>query len=161
MNLRKFIGKESTGTAVGVLVVGWFAFESYVLAGDEVRSTGFHEIGVPLTFDVPVAGETYGLTIDRGSWAGAGSGRARGRGHSKRLQWQVIDPAGNVVLSDHDAFARSTRIVKFTPQSTGTHALIVEWDDSGFFRRHGVGYISLLVHRNDHSILRRWVPFIW
>lgn len=162
MNVRKLLGKEATGTAVGILIVGWFAFESFVLAGEEVRSTGFHEIGTPLTFEVPVPGETYGITIDRNNWGrSGGSAKTRNAGRGKRLQWQIVDPAGDVVLADHDPHARKTRIVKFTPQAGGTYTLLVEWDNSGFFKRHGAGYIVLLINRNDHSILRRWIPFIW
>ena len=160
MNLRKLLGNEATGTAVGVLIVGWFAFESYVLAGEEVHSVGFHEIGVPLTFEVPAPDETYGITIDRNNWRDS-SGKNRGAGRDKRLQWQIVDPAGETVLADHDAIPRHTRIVRFTPQSAGTHTLIVEWDNSGFFKRHGAGYIVLQVHRNDRRLLRRWLPFIW
>ncbi|MBT8083720.1 MAG: hypothetical protein HKM98_01775 [Gammaproteobacteria bacterium] len=161
MNLRKLLGKEATGTAIGVLIVSWFAFESYVLAGEEVRNVGFHAVGAPLTFEVPVAGETFGIAIDRGNMRGSGRSRATRGGGDKRLKWQILDPGGQVVLADNDSYARGSRLVKFTPQSAGTHTLLVEWDNSGFFKRHGAGYITLLVNRNDRTLLRRWFPFIW
>lgn len=161
MDLRKLLGKESTGTAIGVLVLGWFAFESIVLAGDQVRNVGFHTLGTPLTFEVPVAGETYGITIDRDNMHGPTRTRTTRSGSDKKLKWQILDATGQIVLADHDPFARGTRIVRFKPRSTGTHTLLVEWDDSGFFRRDGAGYITLLVNRNDRSLLRRWLPFFW
>ena len=160
--MRKLLAKESTGTAIGVLIIGWFAFESIVLGGDNVRSSPVHEVGTPLQFEVPRAGETYGITIDRGETTPPGGVR-RGRGTrgDKRLQWRILDPNGEVVLTDSDPYRRSTRLVRFTPQSTGQHTLIVEWDNSGFFKRHGVGYVTLLINRNDRSLLRRWLPWVW
>lgn len=157
MKLRKFLTRESTGTVIGVLIVSWFAFESIVLAGEEVLNVGFHELGIPMTFDVPVAGETYGITIDR-------DGRRfphRPNPQKKRLRWEIIDPTGRVVLADNDPYRRSTRLVQFTPQSAGTHTIIVNWENSGFFKRHDVGHIPLLVNRNDRSLLLRWFPWVW
>lgn len=160
--MRKFLRKESTGTAIGVLIFGWFAFESIVLGGDNVRSAPVHEIGTPLVFEVSRAGETYGITIDRGETTRPGSVR-RGSGNrrGKRLKWRILDPSGNAVLADNDPYARDTRLVRFTPQSTGSYTLFVEWDTAGFFKRHGVGYVTLLINRNDRSLLRRWLPGAW
>jgi len=160
--MRKVLGKESTGTAIGVLIIGWFAFESIVLGGESVRSAPFHQLGTPLEFEVPRAGETYGITIDRDDTRAPGAVR-RGGGNrgDKRLLWRILDPDGDVVLADSDPYRRGTCLVRFTPQSAGPHALIVEWDNSGFFKRHDVGYVTLLINRNDRSLLRRWLPGVW
>ncbi len=157
MDVRKLLKKESTGTAIGVLIFGWFAFESIVLGGESVSNSGFHALGTPLEFEVEQPGETYGITIDR-------DGRRfphRPNPQKKRLRWEIIDPTGRVVLADNDPYRRSTRLVQFTPQSAGTHTIIVNWENSGFFKRHDVGHIPLLVNRNDRSLLLRWFPWVW
>jgi len=157
MDVGRFFKKESTGTLIGVLIFGWFAFESIVLGGDNVSNAGFHALGTPLAFDVEQAGETYGITIDRDRRRFPNKPNRQ----KKRLRWEIIDPAGRVVLADNDPYRRGTRLVQFTPQSVGTHTIVVHWDNSGFFKRHDVSHITLLVNRNDRSLLRRWFPGVW
>lgn len=157
MSLKRILGRKSTGTAIGVLVFGWFAFESMVLAGDTVTGSGYHPLGEPLAFDVPVAGEKYSITIDRGG----GSGRRRGAMGRKRLSWSVVDASGHVVLAGEDSFGRTTRVVTFRPRQSGPHTVTVRREHYSLLKRHHSEHIVLLVNRNDRSLLRRWLPWVW
>lgn len=157
MDLKRILRKKSTGTAIGVLVFGWFAFETMVLAGDTVTSSTHHPLGQPLAFDVPVAGEKYSITIDR--WMRDGGFRqAMSR---KRLSWSVVDATGRVLLADEDWFGRTTRVVTFKPRQPGPHTVTVRREHYSLLKRHHREHIVLLVQRNDRSFLRRWFPWVW
>lgn len=157
MDLKRILGSKSTGTAIAVVVFGWFAFETMVLAGDTVSNAPYHPLGQPLIFDVPVAGETYSITIDRGGGSG-GRGAAMGR---RQLSWSVVDPGGDVVVAGGDAYGRKTRVVTFRPRQPGPHAVTVTREHYSLLKRRHPEHILLLVHRNDRSLLRRWFPWVW
>ena len=159
MTFKKFMGKESVGTAIGVVIFGWLWVESTLLSGEQVQTAVAHPVGQPLAFDVTALGEDYGITIDRpGRYSVTGNRVGRGK---KRLKWRIEDPSGRVVLADNDSSAKATRFIKFTPTTTGLHTLIVDWDNSGFFKRHGTGMVTLLVNRDDKSVVMRWLAWMW
>lgn len=157
MDFKRILGKESTGTAIAVVVFGWFAFETMVLAGDTVSNAPYHPLGQPLIFDVPIAGEVYSITIDRGG----GSGRRRAAMGRKRLSWTVVDAGGDVVIAGEDSVSRTTRVVTFTPRQPGPHTVTVTREHYNLLRRHHPEHVLLIVHRNDRSLLRRWFPWVW
>lgn len=157
MDLKHVLSKESTGTAIAVLVFSWFAFETMVLAGDTVKNAPYHPLGQPLVFDVPVAGEKYSITIDRGSGS---AGRRQGMSR-KRLSWSVVDARGDVLIAGEDSFSRTTRVVAFVPRLPGPHAVTVYREHYSLLKRRHSEHIVLLVHRNDRSFLRRWLPWVW
>ena len=159
MNLRKLMGKEWVGTTVGVLIFGTLLMDSWVLSGESITSIVGHPVGKPLVFEITDPGEDYGITIDRPS-GGPGTGTMKGRRGKKKLKWRIEDPTGRVVLADHDAVSLQTRFVKFTPKTTGPHTLTVEWGNSGFLKRHDTGMLTLLINRDDKSILKRWLGWL-
>ena len=160
MNFRKVMGKEWVGTTVGVLIFGTLMMDSWVLSGESVVTAVGHPVGTPLMFEVTDLGEDYGITIDRPP-GGPGTGTMKGRRGKKNLKWRIEDPSGRIVLADRDAVGMQTRFVKFTPSTIGRHTLIVEWNNSGFFKRQGTSMITLLVNRDDKSILMRWLGWLW
>ena len=159
MRKPKWFGKESTGTAIAVVVFGWLWVESTYLSGESVSTAPVHPIGVPLVFEVTHPGEVYASTIGRGNSSQSGNRRRLRKG--KKLSWQLVDPNGQVVLADDDRVAKQSRFVKFTPTVAGQHTLNVDWNNSGFFKRYGLGYITLLVNRDDRSVVMKWLHWLW
>jgi hypothetical protein len=159
MSFAKIIRKESTITVIGLSIIGWLWVESTFFTEPYVASAPVHPVGTPVEFEIRQPGEAHIITIGR---SGSGPMRHRRRSrNSQRLIWQLYGPTGNLVLADNDAVAQATRLVHFTPALSGAYTLKVNWDNSGFFKRHGAGFVTILVERDQRSFMMRWFGWLW
>ncbi len=121
---------------VVLLFVVFLIFDYAYLSGENVHY-GSHPFNSPVDFEVDTPNLNYRVAMFIGN-----------KKSKYSLRYQLLNPDGDIIREEEDAFSRNKRSFVFTPEQTGIYQLQVQ-------TAYGSGPPSILVSvdKNNRSIL--------